>query len=520
MDYILEKLKKKSIYVPFFTVLILGLVTHMYMFVNKFPNSDALTSFYFDQNMVTSGRFFLGTVCSISSFYDLNWINGILSLLYISICAMMLIKLLDVKGTFNYILISALLVTFPALTATFAYLYTADGYMIGLLLSIICVYVSRKYKFGFIIGGILLSLSMGIYQAYLSFAVVLCIIIIINMLMLGEEIKKVFFMGLKFLGMGVIGGVLYKIILTICLKVQHKELDTYQGINTMGSLSLKTLPKTIVNMYVDFAAFTLKGNVLFREGFSASVWLLVLIAFIVLALIIIFNAKTYKKPLNILAIIVMLAIIPFGNNIIFLFSEHMEYHLLMRMQWVLYFIWAVVLADKVADKTDLKNIELKKERSSKNAIVFFFTVLTAVSLCFYIYGNIVVANICYYNMNESYEKTYGYLVRLIDRMEQTEGYYPGMKVAMVGVVSKESYPETNITLDITGNIRGTNQTIIPYKAEMYANFMSHYMNYELNFLEGEELEEVYYSDEYQELESFPSVNSMRVVNDTLYIKLE
>ena len=68
MDYILEKLKKKSIYVPFFTVLILGLVTHMYMFVNKFPNSDALTSFYFDQNMVTSGRFFLGTVCSISSF--------------------------------------------------------------------------------------------------------------------------------------------------------------------------------------------------------------------------------------------------------------------------------------------------------------------------------------------------------------------------------------------------------------------------------------------------------------------
>ena len=46
------------------------------------------------------------------------------------------------------------------------------------------------------------------------------------------------------------------------------------------------------------------------------------------------------------------------------------------------------------------------------------------------------------------------------------------------------------------------------------------MNYELEFLEGEELEEFYYSDEYQELESFPSVNSMRVVNDTLYIKLE
>jgi hypothetical protein len=272
--------------------------------------------------------------------------------------------------------------------------------------------------------------------------------------------------------------------------------------------------------YADFAAFTLKGNVLFREGFSASVWLLVLIAFIALALIIILNAKTYKKPLNILAIIVMLAIIPFGNNIIFLFSDSIEYHLLMRMQWVLYFIWAVVLADIVIDKTDLKNIELKKEKNSKNAIVFFFTVLTAVSLGFYIYGNIVVANICYYNMNESYEKTYGYLVRLIDRMEQTEGYYPGMKVAMVGVVSKESYPETNITLDITGNIRGTNQTIIPYKAEMYANFMSHYMNYELNYLEGEELEEVYYSDEYQELESFPSVNSMRVVNDTLYIKLE
>ena len=80
-------IRKKEYAYPFMAAVIVGLITHMFLFVNKLPNADAMTSFYFDQNMVTSGRWFLTVVCGISSYYDLNWVIGILSILYVGVAA-------------------------------------------------------------------------------------------------------------------------------------------------------------------------------------------------------------------------------------------------------------------------------------------------------------------------------------------------------------------------------------------------------------------------------------------------
>ena len=91
MDVLFEKvwsvIKQKKYLYPFLFTMVVGLLTHMFLFVNKFPNADAMTSFYFDQNMVTSGRWFLTVVCGISSYYDLNWVIGFLAIFYLSIAA-------------------------------------------------------------------------------------------------------------------------------------------------------------------------------------------------------------------------------------------------------------------------------------------------------------------------------------------------------------------------------------------------------------------------------------------------
>ena len=135
-------IRKKEYAYPFMAAVIVGLITHMFLFVNKLPNADAMTSFYFDQNMVTSGRWFLTVVCGISSYYDLNWVIGILSILYVGVAAVFVSEFFEVKTLSVRVCIGALLVTFPALTATFAYLYTADGYMLAFLLAVLAVYLT------------------------------------------------------------------------------------------------------------------------------------------------------------------------------------------------------------------------------------------------------------------------------------------------------------------------------------------------------------------------------------------
>ena len=157
----------------FLSAILCGFFSHMVILTSDIPNHDGLDSLYFDQNMTTSGRWFLGTACGISSFYSLPWLTGILAIVYIAVAAVFVVKLLKVEHPVFSALIGAMMVSFPSIASNFAYVFTFDGYMLALLLAVLSVYMVEKGKFGFVVGGILLAFSLGTYQAYLSVAMIL-----------------------------------------------------------------------------------------------------------------------------------------------------------------------------------------------------------------------------------------------------------------------------------------------------------------------------------------------------------
>ena len=60
---VFERIKQyigKSGIIAFVSTFAMGLLTHMVMLTSDVPNHDGLASMYFDQNMITSGRWFLG----------------------------------------------------------------------------------------------------------------------------------------------------------------------------------------------------------------------------------------------------------------------------------------------------------------------------------------------------------------------------------------------------------------------------------------------------------------------------
>ncbi len=524
MDAVLRKIwnaiNKKQYAYPFLTAIVAGLLTHFPVLVNKLPNSDAMANFYSDQNMITSGRWFLGVVCGISSFYDLNWIIGVLSVFYLAVAAVILCEFFDVKSMVNRMLIAMLLVTFPAVCATFAYMYTMDGYMLGVILALLAALVAKKYKWGFAAGAVCLGFSLGIYQAYLAMTILLCVFDMMNDCLNHKTVKELWSKGWRYLVMGMGGGAFYYICLKILLAIQGKELDTYQGINQMGRINLQQLPDTLFQVIKDFAAFALKGNIFINNGFSFAAVVLLGVVAVTAALFCYAKSDGKRKWYQVIFLFLFIMLLPFATNVVIIVSTEAYYHLLMRMQWVLYPVYAVVLTDMVCAVLAHEKVsnENKKAKRVNLPLMFSVTVMLSVTGLSYLFA--LADNIAYFNMNERYERTYAYCLRLLDRMEETPGYEPGMKVAMIGVVDEGKYPDTDITGSVTSRISGAGGSILVYKRIQYAAFMQHYMNATFDVVTDEEMIEIYNSEEYREMDSFPAQNSMRVVDGILYIKTE
>ena len=496
---------KKERKVAFLTTVILGLLIHAPMMLQDIPNHDGLDSMHFDQNMITSGRWFLTIACGISSYYTIPWLIGLLALVYLGLTSAVLVDFLEVKKTAAIILISGLLVSFPTLASTFAYVFTMDGYMLALFLAVLAVWLTKRRRLGFITGAVCLAFSLGIYQAYLPFAVILCIYGILMIAMDSGELKDKLWQALHYLYMGVFGVGSYFVILQILLKLQGKEMSSYHGGNSMGTMGMAEILETVKRMYSDFFAFTIKGNVLINNIFS----LVVIVLLVILTLETMIRLAVMKKWWKSLWIYVLLVLLfvglPVSTNIMLLISPEVTYHALMRYQWILFPILMVAFVSKY------------EQLLIQNVIREWVLLGTMAVL---IWNFVVTDQIAYSNLQKKYEKTYAYCVRLLDRIEQTEGYYQGIPIAMIGVVGEESYPETDISGAVTANLIGMNEDGLLYTGNNYELFMKHYLGATLNILPPEAMAEMYYSPEYREMDSFPAEDSIRIIDGVMYIKTE
>lgn len=499
---------KKEWKVAFLAAVLMGLLVHMPAMIHDVPNHDGLDSMYFDQNMITSGRWFLTIACGFSSYFNLPWLIGLLSVLILGVTAVVLTELLELRRGWAIVLVSGLLVTFPALASTFAYIFTMDGYMLALLLAVLSVLLTKKYRYGFVGGAVCLACSLGTYQSYLPFAILLCIYSIVICLMENGERKKKMKTIFNYLSMGVLGGGLYLIVLQVLLKIQGKELDTYQGINTMSAgegAAAQGLMTTVRGMYADFVRFSVHGNVMFNNIFSGAAFMILLAVAAGVVIGVCLRRKWWKNPVFFVIMVLLVLGLPLSTNVILLISPNVTYHLLMRYQWVVYPILLLALCDHCMEEGRTKPFVQWGLLCAGGVLVFNY---------------IVTDNIAYSNLQKRYEKTYAYCVRLLDRIEQTQGYYHGIPIAMVGVVGDYEYPVTDITGDVTDEMIGISGDILVYTGKNYKEFMQYYLGATLNILEPEAMAEMYYSEEYMAMDSFPGPASTKVIDGILYVKTE
>ena len=232
---------KKRCQTAFLSAVIIGLLVHFYRFTNLLPNHDAIWNFYSSQNMLKSGRWFLGIACGLSTYFDLPWVIGLVSLVYMGVTAAVIAEIFQMRSPFVIGLCSGLLVSFPAITATMGYEFTADGYMLAMALAALSVYLSRfvyldgKQSLPFALSGVCLCLTMAIYQAYVCFAFVLalcyCIVELLENRWDNKHLLKWIFIQIA---VYICAFIAYSVIWEALLAIQGVEKVHYNGIDELG----------------------------------------------------------------------------------------------------------------------------------------------------------------------------------------------------------------------------------------------------------------------------------------------
>ena len=239
----------KHIRFTFLSALILGFVTHSYAFLNKFTNHDDLNQMFYASYGAASGRWLLPSVLRLDGNVSMPWLIGVLSLLFLALTACLTVSLLRIRTPLGCGLSAALLVSFPAVTATFGYMFTASGYFFSLFLAASAAWAAcRRGWRGSLLGAVLLTLSMSIYQAYLPAAAVLMVgALLLDTLDGTLSPRQLVGKGLR-LVLTLAAGVL-AYLLTVRLTTASGGLTDYEGIAEMGKVSLSQLPRLVVAAY-------------------------------------------------------------------------------------------------------------------------------------------------------------------------------------------------------------------------------------------------------------------------------
>lgn len=477
-----------------------GLLAHAYRFFNFLPTGDTMHSFFGTGATYRSGRWFLDWASRVSTHYELTWVNAALSLMYVSIAAVMVIELLEIKDKMSIILVAVLIVTFPTVTSTFAYMFTADGYMMAFMLAVVGIYLTEKLKWGLIPGMLCVCLSMSAYQAYLSVSLVLVAIICIKRILLdGMTFVQAFQAEYKQAITLVGGAVLNKVLTNVINAHIGMALTSYQGINDVHMLTIEDNLKAISTSWDGFKLFFLIGEWADASLYSRlnQLTFILLLAFTVYFVI---KKQVYKRPFALCCVIVAYLCMPMLVYVIRFVSVKVVYHALMVMSLSLIYVFVVLLIEYFDETSRL-------ERT--------FKLITVIVLCGICYVNILSANYSYYQMNLSYEKSYAIALDVLSRVEGLATFDGTQKIAICGNYDAS----TAIIVQETPEMVGVSNDTVLASQEHYLAMWEYCMGRVYTGASPEETDEVQMTEIYNAMNTYPYAGCVEMIDDVVVVKL-
>lgn len=491
----------------FFACLIMGYLVHLYAFTNLIPNSDGLSRVFDLQQMTVSGRWFLHYASALNRFTQMPAAIGLVSLVLLAMAAVLVVDLLGIQSRWLGGLCGGVMAVFPCLGYTFLYMFTASAYCLAIFMAVLSVWMVRWGWKGWLCGVLLLAMTMGTYQAYATVAISLSVLVVLRHVLLKKAaFQSTMRLGLCFVSFLAAGAAAYYGILMAVLKFKNLELLSYLGMDAASSgYPLKELPRLILDTYKQVIAFFfLPGS---ANGFSDKMMVVCNGALILLAAYFVCRRMSGKKlwgdTWRIFGILALVAIFPLAVNFSQIISPYSVPTPLMKYAYVTVYLAVLMVADLADAATEEK---------------FTAPVLGAVVLMVLMVNFANTNNLLYTASAQAQESTRSYLTRLLTRIEDCDGYEPGMEVVVIGAI-----PEEQLHSDVESYAQVDHYSVPMHTVASLNKHIYYYFNDWLNTPIAEPEEEtmicVAQTVEFEQMPLYPKQGSVQVLDGRVVVKL-
>ena len=173
----------------------------------------------------------------------------------------------------------------------------------------------------------------------------------------------------------------------------------------------------------------------------------------------------------------------------------------MKMGYVFFYLLFILQYEKV-------------ECKQKSWTIFVVTIVL-------IFMQILIANVSYHKLNMAYEKSYGTTIRIVDRIEQTEGAENCKRILVLGALPDSENYSVKLPPDITGSTDGyilrADDEIVGQS--VLCSAINDYCGKDYKFVSGKEKEAVLKKLDLKEISNWPQKNSICIIDDVIVIKL-
>ena len=491
--------------IPLVSALVFGFLAHTFAFTNKLVNHDEVQCLFSKGATVVSGRWGLGALDSLFPNVSMPWIYGVITLVLLAISVCVLVTVLSIRSGWMQVLTAGLILTFPSLTGTFGYLFTASSYGVAFLLAVLSVWLLRHRSAWYLLGAVVcMVLSLSIYQAYISLTAALLVLVLIRQLLAGEDAAAVFRRGIGYVLFLILSLGLYFGLTQLILKLKHIQMVSYASDSV--TFDFRSLPGNLVLAYRSFVRnFREPAFGLIPTAFSRRAHLLVLGC---AAVLLVFQGfRMRKRPLSVLLLTVLTAVLPLAVNCMYLFTAPDSIHTLVLYSFVCVYLLVLILADWTLDRSAPQKWAEAVRRTALNGTVFLCAVVIAV--------NVYAANTSYLALHLRYENAYAFYTALIADIRQSPEFTEGTKLAVIGTWEDPDFYEEH--LDVTNYLTG----VTGFKPDSYSNqrFLQYYLGFSIPLVSEEEAAEIAASSEFAEMPCYPYYGSTQKIGDTMVVKL-
>ncbi|MBO6129223.1 MAG: glucosyltransferase domain-containing protein [Pseudobutyrivibrio sp.] len=504
----------------FYSAVILGIIAHGFALFNRLSVHDNSHCLFALGATYEVNRWGLGIIYKLqvlsTKTFSLPLFNGLLSIMFIACAAMVLVKTFDIKSKLVSSIIGGLMVVFPMVTSTFSFMFTTWPYFMGLLFAFLAAYtlireVSAK---NVIISVIWLTLSLGLYQAFLGVVVTLFLTKMMFDVIDGKtesivDYAKAGVIYLIDLGLG-LG--LWAIIGKAFRTVKHIELETYKGWDE--GYNLAKLPARLAEAIKNFLTFRMEGINALRYLRMLAMLIFLLAVVMIIMLVIKSSAKASVKIASVVGII----LIPIAMMVVYLLSTSSQYKVSTLMVYPEIFVYLIPLL-MLGRFEGFKAGIMQLLSKCVSALLILCTVVVTI-------GYVYLDNAAYFKAAIYQEQAVAYMTALLANIKSTPGFSDDLEIVFVGFENVE---------DATINEVAAKEEMDGVQLEKYYNTLVEMLNEGVNiqFLrdhlgignENMRIEDPNHDTEVSDMPEvkampvYPNDGSIQIIDDMLVVKM-